>query len=169
MKKIIGIVSMMIMCVVAVAQDYPISTIIGTNSVVILPDRRNDQAIPNVWVYSNVVAQGDQVLSTNNQIYWAVTAGTTTNAPNTLTADFTDDAVTWRHIPTGVELRPIPRESLTIMSLSTNDIFFGDGFTAVTNKGKVITGIGGGLITDSQFKQYAISGQTNNTIIIQDR
>lgn len=169
MKRWIVVILIMIMAIPAIAQDYPVSAVISTNSIVIAPDRRDNRAIDSNWVHGTAYSQGDRVISTNGLLYWAVTAGTSTNAPSGVTADFTADALTWRYIPTDSRSRPIPREILEIVSLSSNNIFFAVGFGAVVNKGIVLTGSGGSLTYNGQYALYAISASTNETITIQDR
>lgn len=175
MKKILIFIFMVliVMTSISFSQDEPTSETIGTNSVLIAPDRRNDQSRDPAFVPSTVYAQGDRVLVPNIQsvftIYWAVNAGTGTNAPGHTSGDQLVDDIVWRIIPTGVNRRPIPRERLEIISLSTNNIFFAVGFDANINEGIVLTGSGGAFTYDGQFAVFAISSQTNELITIQDR
>jgi len=165
---------------VAHSEDGQTMTI-STNLVKIAPSRLQSQTKATAWATNTVYAQGTLVLAgadfaedvlgnvTDGQVYMAAVGGTSSNSPSIpvhTNGEVVEGTVTWRHITTGQNLKPVPRLAASIISLSTNQVTFGTSPNLVAGAGDILTGVGTSWSPPSQAALYSRAGTTGNGITI---
>ena len=166
---------------IACAED-PQNVSVGTNVVCLAPSRLQSQAVPSKWLTSTAYSQGDLVIYgadfaetatgtiTDGQVYMAASSGTSsTNAPVHTNGETSDGTVTWRHITTGANLKPVPRVSVDVVSLSSNYVYIGTSPNITTSKGIPLTSIGSSYFNNkTQLAIYAIAASASNSVRVQE-
>jgi len=136
----------------------PQSNWVSTSSRMILPSTQ----ITNYtgWAASTAYTYGNVVTNGQGSAYWCVGAGTSgTSVPTSVSADVTDNTVTWR-------LHNRTRNQLIIVNDSFATIYLAFGYNASTNTGRaggkgIRLNANGGTFNAVNSLGYCPQGQVN--------
>lgn len=163
MKTVLWIaIAALVVAIVVVAQADPIGLAIGTNSVMILPQRPIHSGGP--WAATTAYAQG-YVMKTNNAVYMALKGGTSgSTLPSHTAGTAVDGTVTWYRIPTP----KAERQGFAIVNNHETNVLYASAFRpAVSNAGIRLNASGGNWTDTHQGAVYVMSGPTGHVVALE--
>lgn len=158
MKNVAAVMLTLLVMTGFVRAGSPVGVQVGTNSVVLLPDRTLQNA--PVWVTLTAYGQGDYV-KVGARYYMAIEAGTSgATAPSHALGTATDGTVTW------LKVKPGLRQGLAIVNASTNAVYLSVASSAEEGKGIYLSGQGSAWEPNHtpQGRITAIAGSDSNLV-----